>query len=51
MLVLHNLIPRRQDQLNGVRRYAPPKNSYFRPLDRESSREGSRVTQIARDRI
>ncbi|KIH68462.1 hypothetical protein ANCDUO_01194 [Ancylostoma duodenale] len=51
LLILHNLIPRRQDQLNGVRRYAPARNNYFRPLDHVRGREGSRVAQIARDRI
>ncbi|CAJ0596105.1 unnamed protein product [Cylicocyclus nassatus] len=55
LLVLHNLLARRQDLLEGVERFAPARNSplpdRFASLQRTARHAGSDSAKIARDRL
>ncbi|VDK55915.1 unnamed protein product [Cylicostephanus goldi] len=55
LLVLHNLLARRQDLLEEVERFAPPRNTplpdRFASLQRTARHAGSDSAKVARDRL
>ncbi|CAJ0606312.1 unnamed protein product [Cylicocyclus nassatus] len=51
LMILHNLLPRRQDSLEAVQRFEPAPNAAYHPLEREEPEAGTESANRARERL